>query len=304
MHLLKRLIILFLFISVFPGCSFFESEKKDYVGYYQINWTDDGAIFSSKRQSRIDHGGHPDGGDEILAEMHQVVKIDPVTLIETTILEVPWGNEISSLSGLGTIDLFAYLIRDNQLKILKNGELQSHGALSFSFKFPRIVWSPDKQHFGISDKDEKFFIYDSNGNLVKESGDGGYIVWKNNQELFFYTRALQKVAIYNIQSDAISILNHDIQPDFYDTDQNKLLAVKEGVLFTCDLDLNSIATKNLSYDFSTLDAHYFSPDGSKLALSKNKVYQSAFSPSFQSDQPSFGIYLYDLETDVLTKVRD
>ncbi len=301
---MRRAIILFLFLSLLSGCGYYKEARRDYVGYYQVNWTDDGALISSKRESRVNFGGDEDGGDEIARETQQLVKIDPINFTETTVLEIPWTDEISSIGGFGTTNLVAYLIRRNHLKIFKNGELKQAGAITSLFRFPHIVWSPNKQHFAISVSDDKFFIYDSNGTLIRERNEGGTVIWKNNQDLFFYNRISQKAAVYNITSDTVTILNHDIHPDFYNQENNQILSVKNGILFTYNLGANSITTKTLSYDFSSLDAHYFSPDGTKLALSKKMVYQVSSNRPYQYDQPSFGIYLYDLQTDVLTKVRD
>ncbi len=290
------------------GCGQFQSVKREYVGYYQVNWTADGDLIASKRQSRIDYGSSISFDGESRKETHQIVKINPESLIETVILDVPWYDEISSFSGFGVSTLFGYLIdngyQEAYLKIVKNGEFSYPRRISLSFLFPRIVWSPDRQHFGISINDEKFFIYDLNGALIKERNDGGHIVWKNNQELFFYSHGSQKAALYSLNSDTVTVLNHNIRPGFYDAAQNRLLSVKDGVMFTYNLDLDSVTTKTLSYDFLTLDSYSFSPNGQKLALSKKKVYQASGYTLSQADQPSFGIHLYDLDRDELTKVRD
>lgn len=67
----------------------------------------------------------------------------------------------------------------------------------------------------------------------------------------------------------------------------------------CNLDTFEIQTvKKLAYDPEALTYHSFSPDGKQLLL----MEQIGFTPDLRDK--SYSIYTYNLETDVITKIRE
>ena len=141
-----------------------------------------------------------------------------------------------------------------------------------------------------------------NGTIYRNITSGGSAIWKDNDEIYFHNDSSGKVNLYNIISKATSEINSTLSPEGYNPSENVILQLVDSTLYAFDIDTSSLTTRNIAYNKQLLNEHHFSPDGTKILFTK-KGYYDRYAAGF-NEEPSFGIYVYDLKTDELIKLRD
>ncbi len=289
----------------------------EYNGYYQTNWTTSDNIITSKRygiaspqevdDTDYDHKAYHDitilnliNNEEIVITSDYKLNENPDIILNITGSDKNWiyitmapalFEEGSNIDGLHIVSI------TNNRSIKLNIKDANNEQNEESYK-RNIFFSPQGDRFLITYSNQYFYIFDTGGNLIRHETKGGYAVWKNESELYFYNRETDKLSLYQIQTESVQDLSISFKPEYYNPSQNSLYKATNGVFYTLDLSTNSITTKNLTYNNSNLQRHFFSSDGLKLLLTKKGYFES------YTKATSLGIYTYDLQTDQLTKIRD
>ncbi len=294
---LTRLLIWPLLITL-TGCG---SQKKDSEGYYALGWTSDQKIITSYRHNQIQGS---DNSEAVFANQW-ISEIDPKDLTEEKIANIPWDDGPGYFFGkkgefVGYIGV-SRLSRSYVIKKIIFPDQAEEASVATESSFASLFLNPAKTLMVINEEN-RFRIYGTELNFIKERELGINAVWKNDTELFFYDQSSDKLALYNMTTESVSLFAFSFKPEFFSPTQNLLSSVENGILYQYNLSTETITSRNLSYDYQKLGVHYFSPDGKKLLLSSWGGFY--ISPPDIELQSALAIYLYDLETDVLTKVRD
>ena len=276
-----------------------------FEGYYGANWTASGHIITAKRETTVKLGGDPDGGDEIISERQLINKIDYINLTETLISEISVRHELLQVSKSGMSNTFAYITHFTGSSE-KNLSIYYESSLSKNFDIVKtgtdyLSFNSANSYFLLS-QTSRFKVYNLNGTIHRDIITGGSAIWKDNDEIYFHNDSSGKVNLYNIISGETSEINSTLSPEGYNPDDNTLLQLIDTTLYSFDMSTFRLNIRYISYNYQKLNEHHFSPDGTKILFTK-KGYYDRFAGGF-NEEPSFGIYVYDLETDELIKVRD
>lgn len=297
-------------------------------GYYSAGWTLEGKILASKQEYTEEERG----SDNPKYGVHSVVEIDPQNpSSDVVIFSENVRNRYKQTNPgywMGDTVLTGFLSDGKQkwvaLQDDENFGLSVYGTLSFysgdtlekrqdqtsngviidpllpTGNFSVYVLCPNKEKnkivlsAGILD----FAIYSADGETLQIKTIGGHAIWKSENKLFFYHRIEKKLAEYDLATGGITLYPVSFLADFFNESENAVYQIDSGYLKKCSLDTFEIQTiKKLAYDPKILIYHSFSPDGKQLLL-MNEV---GFTSDFRNR--SHSIYIYHLDTDVLTKIR-
>lgn len=298
-------IILIVVIIFLIGCSAFKGSKEEYLGYYGVNWTDDGDILAGRRKSKIHYDMMGDNGT-FLYKNYSIVKINLETNEETDLFEIPWLSGILDL--IATSDLLYFsLIKDSDYSkvffyIYKDEMFVTENKIENISGTEFFRLSPSGEKISMYWNGTAIKIFNIQGKIIFEQNDSGYTVWKNDDEFFYYNNLNNKLSLYNLNNGSSSVVGSQFFPEYYDSINSVLLRIHGNILYKYSINSGLvISEKLLSFDGEIYKYHYFSPDGKKILLTKSRgfnFYQGV------GQRASSSIYVYDLESDKLIKVRD
>jgi hypothetical protein len=300
---IKKIALSLIGALIIMQCGCTRKEKSNYEGYYAVGWADDHEIIAIYRKSIIEKAGSDSNSKEAI---QTIVRIDPVNNEETIITEIPWGEGPGYLFDVEgrEIGYFGSSSKARAYVIWSRNNLgiETERIIQEIVNFKNSpLWNRQRTYFVMNLADQ-FWIYNAELEKIQVKLQTSHSVWKSETELFFYDQVSDRVGIYNIITQGVQLLTKSFKPDHYSQQENRLSRIEGGVLYQYDLDTDEIASKNLNYNSGQLRRYYFSPDGKRVILSR-------FGGFYQPDKTlpldqSNGIYLYNLETDELTKVRE
>ena len=317
---MKQFLFLVLLICL-SGCGLFQKPNRHYLGYFSPNWIDNESIivsrqeFTEKTQSHFNddlkEGTHNISKIEISSNENEEVIISTSTFDSEgsspewesihAILYFPSGEDsyLIYISSDTNHTSNHHLLKFYRNKVLFKSVVVPRSTSSSNKLQYRLLKSPDKKHIAYSLNDEFFNIFTIDGNLLKENLSGGYVAWRDNNVVLFYHRSENKLAEFNLSLDSASIYTHSFIPAYYDSALNSISGIKDGFLKKYDITKDSIEIiKELNVESQSLNNIKFSPNGANLLLSKEGYFDDI------TNKTSLGIYIYDLQTDQITKIRD
>ena len=290
------------------GCGRTTIDPTYFEGYYGANWTISSNIVTAKREFVVRLGGDPDGGNQVDSAKHIVNIICPKTLSLSSSYEINVFHRIKHIA-LNSIAInLAYIKEAGSVLGANIDGVAVYHENKLSQNFDITETSDDRLSFNLANtyfllsQTNGFKVYNLNGTIYRNITSGGSAIWKDNDEIYFHNDSSGKVNLHNIISKATSEINSTLNPEGYNASDNVLLQLVDNTLYSFDIDTSILSTRNIAYNYQTLNEHHFSPDGTKILLTK-KGYYDYVSDEY-SNIDSFGIYVYDLETDELIKVRD
>lgn len=313
------------------GCGvLFPTHKETSSGYYHTNWSSEGTVLTNKLEV-TEEAGRLWSHNRIYGNGY-ILDIDPDNpTSETVLLTHTVGNNANPSSKLwesvtametwlqSGSRYFVYKSYDYNdsragsiIRFYKNGLLlksvqenvksaqEERGDPDFfQLYLDSFYYNSDSNQLLLSIGDEKFLVFDSEGTILKEINFGGGAIWKEAGVILFYHSLEHKLAEYRMDTDVITVYPVSFVPEWFSSIENAVYGVEGEDLKKCNLQTHDITlVKHLQFDKELFTFHSFSRDGTRLLLFP---YISSVESSTGN---TYGVNIYHLETDVLTKIRD
>ncbi|NBV42031.1 hypothetical protein EBR96_04600 [bacterium] len=293
---LGRWLLIFILIGLVAGLSGCAISVRESTTYSVPNWTYDGRIVA--RRTYMKHETTWVSNSNLVAYQNAIVVLNPDGTNEQKLFDVD-ENAIQFLEISPSGNYLAYMASNDLMKVFRfeNGRWNLKWTKTMD-RIMEVKFSPDETMIYASIGRSEFFIYDANGNLIRQNSSGGGGVWKNSNQILYSDFILKSIVLMNVDDGTKIMLSDAIYPEVYLPSSNKI-ASTSGSFFDGyklriqSLDNFSIVTTNFTYagyDYGDFIGRHFSPDGTKMVMMYNSV-------------EDVGIYVLDFNTSELSQIR-